>query len=146
MKIVLSDITSYFVSSYKEQLREYLENIDYKCEIKENVEAKNSIKQIHKTRPQSVDKKRYQGLSSEEYFKNKSKNSIENKYYNNYESKAFEAIMNDNIKHFENNIHINSQKSIVPNGFNQINQLNDPNGKHSKGLSDKIKGILPFFK
>ena len=146
MKIVLSDITSYFVSSYKEKLREYLEYIDYKCEIKENVEAKNSIKQIHKTRPQSVDKKRYQGLSSEEYFKNKSKNSIENKYYNNYESKAFEAIMNDNIKHFENNIHINSQKSIVPNGFNQINQLNDPNSKHSKGLSDKIKGILPFFK
>ena len=146
MKIVLSDITSYFVSSYKEKLKEYLESIDYICEIKEKEESKNSIKQIHKTRPQSVDKKKYQGLSSEDYFKNKSKNSIENKYYNNYESKAFEAIMNENINHFDNNIHVNSQKNIVPSGFNQINQLNDPNSKHSKGITDKIKGILPFFK
>ena len=156
MKDVLSDITSYFVSSYKEKLNEKLENSEYdKNEIKDEKDnniKENPFKPIHKTKTDSVDKTRFQGLSSDEYFKNKNNNEINNDYYNNYRSSAFNAIINENMKEDENNIHRKSEKIIPQPGINQINQLNDTNSfKSSKGFSNKIKGIFsgnfkPFFK
>ena len=150
MKEVLNEITSHFVSSYKEKLNEKLENSQFKNEIKENNKSENPFKPIHNIRPQSVDKKRYQGLSSDDYFKNK--NNINNNFYNNYRSSAFDAIMNENIKEDENDIHRQSQKIFPSSGFNRINQLNDHNSfKSGKGIGDKIKDIFsgnfnPFFK
>ena len=156
MKDVLSDITSYFVSSYKGKLNEKLENSEYdKNEIKDEKDnniKENPFKPIHKTKTDSVDKTRFQGLSSDEYFKNKNNNEINNDYYNNYRSSAFNAIINENMKEDENNIHRKSEKIIPQPGINQINQLNDANSfKSSKGFSNKIKGIFsgnfkPFFK
>ena len=61
MKLVLTDITSYFVNSYKEKLKEYLENLECKNEIKEDEKEKdkseNPFKSIHHNRPQTFDKK-----------------------------------------------------------------------------------------
>ena len=138
MKSVLSDITSFFVSSYREKLKEYLENSDYKNEIKDKeLSDNNPFKQIHKMRPQSVDKKKYQGFSSDEYFKKKN----ENPFYNQYRSSAFDAIINENKKSNENIIRQSEQKEM-PEGFNQINQLNFPKQeKSSKG----IKNIFSNF-
>ena len=145
MKLVLTDITSYFVNSYKEKLKEYLENLECKNEIKEDEKEKdkseNPFKSIHLNRPQSVDKTKYQGLSSEDYFKNNN-NLNNNKYYNNYRSSAFDAIIKENEKEEENIINRQTEKINIPEGFNQINQLNDPNAKSSKGLRDKIKSIF----
>ena len=145
MKLVLTDITSYFVNSYKEKLKEYLENLECKNEIKEDEKEKdkseNPFKSIHHNRPQSVDKTKYQGLSSEDYFKNNN-NLNNNKYYNNYRSSAFDAIIKENEKEEENIINRQTEKINIPEGFNQINQLNDPNAKSSKGLRDKIKSIF----
>ena len=141
MKSVLSDITSYFVSSYKEQLREYLENSDYKSDMKnkdKELNDKNPFKQNLKVRPQSVDRKKYQGFSSEDYFKKKN----ESNYYKNYISNAFDAIINENIQAKEKSLRQSEQKDI-PEGFNQINQLNDPNkGKSSKGIKNIFSNIF----
>ena len=140
MKLVLSDTTSYFVSSYREKIRDYLENSDYKSDIKDKeLNGKNPFKQIHKMRPQSVDRKKYQGFSSEDYFKKKSE---KNCYYNNYRSSAFDAIINENEQAKENAIRQSEQKEM-PIGFNPINQLNDPNKiKSSKGIKNIFSNIF----
>ena len=85
--------------------------------------------------------KKYQGSSLEDYFKNNN-NLNNNKYYNNYRSSAFDAIIKENEKEEENIINRQTEKINIPEGFNQINQLNDPNAKSSKGLRDKIKSIF----
>ena len=145
MKDVLNDVTSYFETSYKEKLKEFLENSELKNEIKENDKMpENPFKPIHKTRTQSVDKTKYQGLSSDDYFKNKNNNP--NKY-SNYNSSAFDAIINENIKAEENNKNKKTEKNSIPSGFDQINQLNEQNNmSSSKGITKKIRNIFGNFK
>jgi len=147
MKEVLNDTTSYFVTSYKEKLKEFLENSEPQNEIKENdKKVENPFKPIHKARPQSVDKTKYQGLSSDDYFKNKN-NNTNNNYYNSYRSSAFDAIINENIKAEENNKNKQEEKISIPPGFDQINQLNEnANMSSSKGIKKKIKIIFGNFK
>ena len=157
MKAVLSNITSYFVSFYKEKLEEYLIDSEFYNEIKgkeslnsnSNVETavnseinvgKNPFnddknKKIHRNRPQSCDRKKYEGFSSDNYNK---KHNINNYY----DSNAFDAIINENRK----DIDIKSDRNInkIPSGFNQINQLNDPNDNKSKGFGNTFKKFFSF--
>ena len=142
MKSVLNDITSYFISSYKEKLNEFLENNESKNEIKEeNKITENPFKSNNKINIQSVDKNRYQGLSSDDYFQNN------NDINNQYENTPFEAIINENLKYNENNNDKKSQEMEIPSGFDQINQLKDTNNfRESKGIGSKIKKIFSNFK
>ena len=167
MKSVLTDITSYFVSYYKEKLETFLNENGFYNEIKEkdslsiinttntntnisNIdnnekdsqiidEKKNTIK---KTRPQSYDKKRYEGLSSDNY--NKKKNINDNNNLINYESNAFDAIIKENREGLENST--DRKKGEIPQGFNYINQLNDPNDMRAKGFGSSIKRFFSFKK
>ena len=150
-KSVFCDITSYFVSSYKEKLEEYLNDCGVYNEIKEkesistnsNTEIndlesqKNDEKEkknkIKKNRPQSVGKKN-EAFTSECYNK---KNTFGNNYY---DSNAFDAIVKENRKEKSND----KKRDLLPEGFNQINQLNDPNDNYSKGFGETIKKIFSF--
>ena len=112
MKSILTDITSYFVYSYKQKLEDYLIEIGFNDEIKEkesisinpnnitnenisndniSVDETNKKSKIHKERPQSCDRKKYDGFKNEDHNKNNNNNVI-----NNYYSNAFEAIMQEN--------------------------------------------------
>ena len=167
MKSVLTDITSYYVSYYKEKLETFLNENGFYNEIKEkdslsiinttntntnisNIDnnekdsqiidkKKNTIK---KTRPQSYDKKRYEGLSSDNY--NKKKNINDNNNLINYESNAFDAIIKENREGLENST--DRKKGEIPQGFNYINQLNDPNDMRAKGFGSSIKRFFSFKK
>ena len=161
MKFVLRDITSYFVSSNKEKLEEFLNDCGFGNNLKEkeslntnsisNIENTSNSdinthqnpfldenkknKQIHRNRPQSFDSKKFEGLSSDNYYKR-------NKVNNYYDSNAFDAIMNENRKEKDKKT---ERKTITfPSGFNQINQLNDPNDAKSKGFGDTFKKFFSF--
>ena len=153
LKSVFGDISSHFVSSYKAKLEEYINERGFYNEIKEKetistnsntnteitdlekqknneVEKKNKIK---KNRPQSVGRK-YEAFNSDTYNK---KNNI-----NYYDNNAFDAIIRENRKDKSSD----KKKESLPNGFNQINQLNDPNDTRSKGFGDTIKKFFSFKK
>ena len=142
MKSVLNDITSYFNSSYREKLNEFLENHEFKNEIKEeNKIIENPFKPMNKIKKESIDKNKYQGLSSDEYFKNDNDINI------NYGNTPFEAIANENLKYNEKKLNKSSQNMEIPSGFDQINQLKDDDSyRESKGIGNKIKKIFSNFK
>ena len=162
MKSILTDITSYFVFSYKQKLDDYLIEIGYNDEIKEkegistnpnnvtnenisndniSVDENNKKSKIHKERPQSCDRKKYEGLKNENYNKNNNNN-----YINNYYSNAFEAIMQENIEEPVTSSSNRRRQSIkLGDGFNQINQL-DPHHEKSKGIGSAFKKIFAFKK
>ena len=149
MKSVMSNITAYFVSSFKEKLEEFLVNGGFYSDIKENesISTKTNTEnndenpfheknKIHKGRPQSCDRKKY------EVYGNNNKND-DNKYLN-YNNNAFDAIIQENREDNTNDNH-NKRKSIkIPIGFNQIKQLNDPNDIRSRGFGSTIKKIFSF--
>ena len=146
MKSVLGDITSYFVSSYKEELEDYLNKGGFYNDIKEkesmglmttaNTEMDDNQnpfveKKIRKGRPQSYDRNRYGGLSNDYY------NRQGNNNMNNYHSDAFDAIIQDNRQDYEK-----SDRNI-PSRFNQIDQYNDRNEVKSRGF---FRNIFSFGK
>ena len=159
MKSVLNDIISYFISSYKEKLEEYLNDSEFYNEIKgkdslnsnsiiettinseTNIgknpfnDESNKNKQIHRNRPQSYDRKKYEGFSSDDYNKKININ-------NYYDSNAFDAIINENRKDID--IRSDRKSSKLPKGFNQINQLNYPNDNKSKGFGNTFKKFFSF--
>ena len=153
MKSVLSDITNYFVTSYKEKLEEYLTEGGFYNDIKEkesistNTES-NDIEnpfidknKIHKIRPQSCDRKKYSSFNNINNNNYKGKNNNNNKFIN-YESNAFDAIIQQNR---EENSKIENRKSYkIPAGFDQINQLNNPNEVKSKGFGNTFKKMFGF--
>ena len=138
MKSVISDITSYFVSSYKEELEEYLNKGGFYNDIKDK-EILNTMpdnnpnllveKKIRKTRPQSFDKKKYEGFSSNDYYNRQGNNMI------NYHNNAFEAIIQENRQE------AGKSDRNVPSRFNQIDQLDDRNNSKYKGF---LKNIFSF--
>ena len=169
MKSVLSEITSYFVSSFKEKLEEHLIEIGFNSEIKEKesinlnfssinndnnndvdnespfkIETEEKKNKIHKNRPQSVDWKRYGAYSSDNY--NKSNNNRPNSIIPNYESNAFDAITKENREGNLNSISNKRQSLKLPAGFNQIGQLKDPNDEKSKVFGQSIKKLFSFKK
>ena len=143
MKYVLSNITNYFVLSYKEKLEEFLANGGfYNDRINTNAITENNDdnpiskkNKIHKARPQSCDRKIFDSYGNIDKKDNK---------YNNYHSNAFDAIINENRQDDKSNDNRKSGKiNKIPTGFNQINQLNDPKDK-SKGFGSAIKKIFSF--
>ena len=164
MKLVLGDITSYFVYTYKEKLDNYLIEVGFNDEIKEkesintnpitvtnenisndniSIDEPNKKNKIHKERPQSCDRKKYEGIKNEGYNKN---NNKDNNYINNYYSNAFEAIMQENRQEPTNRNSNRRRQSIkLESGFSQINQL-DPNHEKSKGFGSTFKKFFSFKK
>ena len=146
MKSVIGDITPYFVSSYKEELEEYLNQGGFYNDIKEkeSIDTMNTNfelndnqnpfveKKIRKGRPQSYDRKKYEGFSSNDYYNRQGNNNIIN-----YQSDAFEAIINENRQD------AGKSDRNLPSRFNQIDQLNDRNEHKSKGF---FKNIFSFGK
>ena len=162
MKSILTDITSYFVYSYKQKLEDYLIEIGFNDEIKEkesisinpnnitnenisndniSVDETNKKNKIHKERPQSCDRKKYDGFKNEDHNKNNNNNVI-----NNYYSNAFEAIMQENRQDpVTSNSNRRRQSIKLESGFSQINQL-DPHHEKSKGFGSAFKKIFAFKK
>ena len=147
MKNIMSNITNYFVSTYKEKLEEFLANGEFYNDIKESLNANvytenNDEKQftkknkIHKARPQSCDRKIYDAYGNIDKKENK---------YNYYHSNAFDAIMQENRQDISNDNRKKSGKiAQIPTGFNHINQLKDPKEIKSKGFGSTIKKIFSF--
>ena len=141
MKSVLGDIIPYFVTSYKEELGEYLSENGIYTYIKEkestntmaNIEVNDNqnpfIEKKIRNRPQSCDRKRYEGFSSNDYYNRQDNNNM---YNYNYNSDAFDAIIQDNRQD------AGKSDRIIPSRFNQIDQLNDRNDGKSKGFFRNI--------
>ena len=145
MKSVIGDIISHFVTSYKEELGEYLNENGFYNDIKEkessntmgNIELNDNQnpfieKKIRKGRPQSYDRKKYEGFSSNDYYNRQGNNNM-----HNYNSDAFDAIIQDNRQD------AGKSDRNIPSRFNQIDQLNDRNDGKSKGF---FKNIFSFGK
>ena len=167
MKLVLSDITSYFISYYKEKLNIFLNEGGFYNEIKESLSTNTNSNisnidnndkdnpftdenqkknKIRKTRPQSCDRKRFECFNNEDYHKN---NNNYNNNFINYESNAFDAIIKQNREDGEEEGEGNNsdrKRGKLREGFNYINQLNDPNDVRSKGFGSTIKKFFSFKK
>ena len=74
----------------------------------------------------------------------KKKNINDNNNLINYESNAFDAIIKENREGLENST--DRKKGEIPQGFNYINQLNDPNDMRAKGFGSSIKRFFSFKK
>ena len=133
MKLVINDLSSQFIVSFREKLNNYLENSEENKEIKKIEISEKNSKSIYKVRPPSVDQKRNTRLNDDDIFNKKA--------FNKYINDDFDEIIKGNVKEDENSISENINKEInKPSGFNQINQLNNSN--NSKGITNQIKSIF----